>query len=123
LHRQISGIWNPKIRFSPIDSQGAVIENTLSPFDGDFVFIQASESFLVSEGKRLNEILEEAIQDLLDRRIREAERTMEKTEKGDLSLAELELLKQQRKLKSQRMDAELKKKSGPPSKKTKKPKK
>jgi hypothetical protein len=79
--------------------------------------------YAVSEGKRLNEILEEAIQDLLDRRIREAERTMEKTEKGDLSLAELELLKQQRKLESQRMDAELKKKPGPPSKKTKKPKK
>ena len=76
--------------------------------------------YAVSERKRLNEILEEAIQDLLDRRIREAERTMEKTEKGDLSLAELELFKQQRKLKSQRVDAELKKKSGPPSKKTKK---
>jgi hypothetical protein len=67
--------------------------------------------YAVSEGKRLNDILEEAIQDLLDRRIREAERTMEKTEKGDLSLAELELFKQQRKLKSQRVDAELKKKS------------
>ncbi|MGD9040238.1 MAG: hypothetical protein PVH82_11430 [Desulfobacteraceae bacterium] len=64
--------------------------------------------------------MEEAIQDLLDRRIREAERTMEKTQKGDLSRAELELLKQQQILKSQRMDAELKKKSGPPSKKTKK---
>lgn len=76
--------------------------------------------YAVWEGKRLNEILEEAIQDLLDRRIREAERTMEKTQKGDLSRAELELLKQQQILKSQRMDAELKKKSGPPSKKTKK---
>ena len=68
--------------------------------------------YAVWEGKRLNEILEEAIQDLLDRRIREAERTMEKTEKGDLSLTELELLKQQRKLKTQRVDSELEKKSG-----------
>jgi hypothetical protein len=76
--------------------------------------------YAVWEGKRLNEILEEAIQDLLDRRIREAERAMEKTQKGHLSAAELELLNQQRKLRSQRMDAELKKKSGPPSKKTKK---
>jgi hypothetical protein len=79
--------------------------------------------YAVWEGKRLNEILEEAIQDLLDRRIREAERAMEKTEKGDSSPAELELVKQQRKLRSQRVDAELRKKSGPPSKKTKKPKK
>ena len=76
--------------------------------------------YAVSEGKRLNEILEEAIQDLLDRRIREAERAMEKTQKGDLSRAELELLKQQQILKSQRMDAELKKKPASPSKKTKK---
>ena len=79
--------------------------------------------YAVWEGKRLNEILEEAIQDLLDRRIREAERTMEKTEKGGLSLTELELLMKQQELKSQRVDAELKKESGPLSKKTKKPKK
>lgn len=64
--------------------------------------------YAVWEGKRLNEILEEAIQDLLDRRIREAERIMEKTQKGGLSPAESELLKQQRELKNQRMDAELK---------------
>jgi hypothetical protein len=77
----------------------------------------------VWEGKRLNEILEEAIQDLLDRCIREDERFIEKKEKGELSPAELELRKHQQKLMSQRVEAELKKKSGRPSKKTKTPKK